>query len=43
MYSSMNNFEDNLWKEQDVKTSEIDDVKLKDDIKELDRNVKSRQ
>ena len=36
MYSSMNNFEENLSKAQEAQTSRVDEVKLKDDIKELD-------
>ena len=40
MYSSMNNFEENLSKAQGAKTSKVDDVKMKDDIKELDRKIK---
>ena len=39
MYSSMNNFEENLSKAQDAKTSKVDDVKIKDDIKELDGKI----
>ena len=41
MYSSMNNFEENLSKAQDAKTSEVDEVKLKDDIKELDNGIRN--
>ena len=39
MYSSMNNFEENLSKAQEAQTSEVDEVKLKDDIKELDGKI----
>ena len=36
MYSSMNNFKENISKSQDAKTSKVDEAKMKDDIKELD-------
>ena len=39
MYSSMNNFEGNLSKAQEAQTSEVDEAKMKDDIKELDRKI----
>ena len=41
MYSSMNNFEENLSKAQEAQTSKVDDVKLKDDIKELDNGIRN--
>ena len=41
MYSSMNNFEENLSKAQKAQTSKVDDVKLKEDIKELDNGIRS--
>ena len=40
IYSSMNNFEENLSKAQEAKTSKVDEVKTKDDIKELDMKLK---
>ena len=39
MYSSMNNFKENLSKAQDAKTSKVDEAKMKDDTKELDGNL----
>ena len=36
MYSSMNNFEENLSKAQEAQTSQVDEAKMKDDIEELD-------
>ena len=39
MYSSMNNFKENLSKAQDAKTSKVDEAKMKDDIKELDGKI----
>ena len=32
MYSSMNNFEENLSKAQEAQTSQVDEAKMKDDI-----------
>ena len=40
IYSSMNNFEENLSKAQEAQTSKVDEVKTKDDIKELDMKLK---
>lgn len=39
MYSSMNNFKENISKAQDAKTSKVDEAKMKDDTKELDGNL----
>ena len=38
MYSSMNNFEENLSKAQDAKTSKVDEVKLDEDIKDIENS-----